>query len=53
MMSLPQLAVLFEVFGCVFVLSRCFLDFAVGEEAFVMRLSQISSFISYTKTTFY
>ena len=35
-----------EVFGCVFVLSRCFLDFNVGVAAFVIGLSQISSFFS-------
>ena len=33
-----------EVFGGVFVLSHCFLDFSVGVGAFVLRLSQISSF---------
>ena len=33
-----------EVFGGVFVLSRCFLDFSVGVGAFVIGLSQISSF---------
>ena len=34
-----------EVFGSVFVFeSRCFLDFSVGVEAFVIELSQISSF---------
>ena len=37
---------LVEVFGGVFVLSCCFLDFAVGVGAFVMRLSQIFSFFS-------
>ena len=37
-----------EVFGGVFVLSQshCFLDFSVGVGAFVVRLSQISSFFS-------
>ena len=35
-----------EVFGGVFVLSRCFLDFSVGVGAFVIGLSQISSFFS-------
>ena len=35
-----------EVFGGVFVLSRCFLGFSVGEGAFVIGLSQISSFFS-------
>ena len=35
-----------EVFGRVFVLSRCFLDFSVGVGAFVIGLSQISSFFS-------
>ena len=34
-----------EVFGGVFVLSRCFLDFSVGIGAFVIGLSQISSFV--------
>ena len=33
-----------EVFGAVFVLSRCFLDFSVGVGTFVIGLSQISSF---------
>ena len=33
-------------FGGVFVLSRCCLDFAVGLGAFVIGLSQISSFAS-------
>ena len=36
-----------EVFGGVFMLSRCFLDFSVGVGAFVIGLSQISSFFSY------
>ena len=35
-----------EVFGGVFMLSRCFLDFSVGFGAFVIGLSQISSFFS-------
>ena len=35
-----------EVFGGVFVLSCCFLDFPVGVGAFVIGLSQISSFFS-------
>ena len=35
-----------EVFGGVFVLSRCFLDFFVGVGAFVIGLSQISFFFS-------
>ena len=35
-----------EVFGGVFVLSRCVLDLSVGVGAFVIRLSQISSFFS-------
>ena len=35
-----------EVFGGVCVLSRCFLDFSVGVGAFVIGLSQISSFFS-------
>ena len=38
-----------EVFGGVFVLLRCFLDFSVGVGAFVIGLSQISSFFSYVK----
>ena len=33
-----------EVFGCVLVLSCCFLDFSVGVWAFVIGLSHISSF---------
>ena len=36
-----------EVFGGVFVLSRCFSDFSVGVGAFVIGLSQISSFSPY------
>ena len=36
-----------EVFGGVFLLSRCFLDFSVGVGAFVIGLSQISSFFSF------
>ena len=35
-----------EVFGAVFVLSRCFLDFAMGVRAFDMGLIHISSFFS-------
>ena len=35
-----------EVFGGVFVLSRCFLDFSVGVGAFVIGPSQISFFSS-------
>ena len=38
-----------KVFGCVFMLSRCFLDCSVGVGVFVTGLSQISSFFSYTK----
>ena len=34
-----------EVFGRVFMLSRCFLDFSVGVGAFIIGLSQISSFL--------
>ena len=34
-------------FGGVFVLSRWFLDFSVGVGAFVLGLSQISSFFSW------
>ena len=33
-----------EVFGGVFVFSRCFLDFSVDVGEFVIGLSQISSF---------
>ena len=36
-----------KVFGGVFMLSRCFLDFSVDVGAFVTGLSQISSFFSY------
>ena len=36
-----------KVFGGVFVLSDCILDFSVGVGAFVIGLSQISSFFSY------
>ena len=35
-----------KVFGGVFMLSRCFLDFSVGVGVFVTGLSQISSFFS-------
>ena len=35
-----------KVFGGVFLLSRCFLDYSVGVGAFVIGLSQISSFFS-------
>ena len=35
-----------DVFGGVFVLSRCFFDFSVGVGAFVIGLTQISSFFS-------
>ena len=35
-----------EVFGGVFVLSRCFLHFSVGVGAFAIGMSQISSFFS-------
>ena len=35
-----------EDFGGIFVLSRCFMDFPVGEVAFVKGLSRISSFFS-------
>ena len=34
----------FEVFGGGFMLSRCFWDFSVGVGAFVIGLSQISTF---------
>ena len=37
---------LIKVFGGVFVLSRCFLDFSVGVGVFVIGLSQVSSFFS-------
>ena len=36
-----------EVFGGVFMLSRCFLDFSVGVGAFVIGLSQNSSFFPF------
>ena len=39
-----------EVFGRVFVLSRCFSDFSVGVRTFVIGLSQISSFFSFYVT---
>ena len=42
-MSVPYQFVI-EVFGGVFVLSFSFLDFSVGAGAFVIGLSQISSF---------
>ena len=42
-----------EVFGGVFVLSRCSSDFSVGSGAFVIGLSQISSFFSWFKDTTY
>ena len=35
-----------KVFGGVFMLSRCFLDYSVGVGVFVTGLSQISSFFS-------
>ena len=35
-----------EVLGAVFVLSQCFLEFSVSMRAFVIGLSQISSFFS-------
>ena len=38
-----------EVFGDVFVLSRCFLDFSVSVGSVVIGLSQISSFFSNSK----
>ena len=40
-----------EVFGGVFVLSRCFLDFSLGVGAFAIGLSQISSFFSFYNYT--
>ena len=36
-----------EYFGGVFGLSHCLLDFSVGVRAFIIGLSQISSFFSY------
>ena len=42
-----------EVFGSVFVLSHCFLNFSVGVGAFVIGLSQISSFFSSTAMYMY
>ena len=33
-----------EVFGCVFVLSRCFLNLSLGVGTFAIGLSQITSF---------
>ena len=38
-----------DVFGCVFMLSRCFLDFSVGIGAFVIELSHICSFFSWNR----
>ena len=38
-----------EVFGGVFVLSRCFLDFSVSVGAFVIGLSRISTFFLFLK----
>ena len=40
-----------KVFGGVFILSRCFLDYSVGVGVFVTGLSQISSFFSHCSTT--
>ena len=37
-----------EVFGGVFVLSCCILDFSVGVGAFIIGLSQISYFFSFS-----
>ena len=39
-----------KVFGDVFMLSRCFLDWSVGEVVFVPGLSQITSFFSQCHT---
>ena len=39
-----------EVFGGVFMLSCCFLDFSVGVGAFVIGLIQFSSFFSHNMT---
>ena len=36
-----------DIFGGVYVFSRCFLDLSVGVGAFVTGLSQISSFFSW------
>ena len=36
-------------FMAFFMLSRCFLDFSVGEGAFVIGLSQISSLFAYLR----
>ena len=36
-----------EVFGSVFMMSSYFLDFSVGVGAFVIGMSQISSFFSF------
>ena len=44
--KLVRLCCVIEVFGGVFVLSRCFLDFCMGVGAFVIGLGQISSFFS-------
>ena len=40
-------------FGGVFVLSRCFLDFSAGVGAFIIGLSQISSFFSWNRNNSY
>ena len=42
-----RIRLVIEVFGGVFVLSRCFLDFSVGVGAFVIGLCQISPFFLY------
>ena len=41
-----------EIFGGVFLLSRCFLDFSVGVRAFGIGLSQVSSFFSHSNVYF-
>ena len=43
----PKSPCVIEVFGGVFVLSRWFSDLSVGVGAFVIGLSQISSFFSF------
>ena len=42
-----------EVFGGVFVLSLCFLDFFVGVGAFVIGLSKISFFFSSSQNSLF
>ena len=45
-LSRSAIVVKSKFLGGIFVLSRCFSDFAVGVGVFVIRLSQISSFFS-------